>query len=937
MPRQAHGRPLISRGSSKPSKKKPATGQYYHALEIAERKIPTDVKVRQNRLGEVESDDETHRNREKFEGRSSKRRRLSRNEDIEDDTVIDGGSDGERWHEGVYDEDSDSEINSDEAFGESDQEKFQDFKFSGSSRDRNGNRNATAGPPRGEGLRDTDINLSEGLDLISDASDALSQSSDDLQEEGVDLATAWDMDEEANLEKDKSRKAKSFKGDRRSAATYGDRTIDSDIEANSEEGDQIGGASTEDDISSEFSFSDDDDQKGLSNLRTFVEGLGSKGDRRDSKQFSSLGDISATPAPQLSKTDLLKFVKDPQQRRSLKILINSDKSAPENYRGGIPGKLEPPLAKRQQDRLDRVAAYDKSKETLNRWIDTVKTNRRAEHISFPLQDPNAIARLSAKELVPTVQSRPLTSLEATIQQIMQESGMSSAAGADFEDEERAFEELQQKNMSLHEIQARRAELRKTRDLMFREEIRSRRIKKIKSKAYRRIHRKGKDKIAQEERAYLSAAGLIDSDQEREKNDRRRAEERMGARHRESKWAKAVKATGRTAWDEEARQGVQDLARRNEELRKRIEGKSVRDPDASEPSSSSESDNDSEVYSNDEFLGFDEKLDLLEEHIVPETTSKLGTMAFMQKAEAARKAANDQEIRRLRDTLRGQIDSESEEFPKSSGRFKFGVDQGKQPTNKAESADKSEFEERISVEGEEELDVPQTTGSPAPQGSAQEVRSLAPSEPLPGSRPRHGRQVHTKLSGGDAPRAKTVSQSIDVFPLHEPDDASDLEGVAEDFIPDLSNNAAIAKALFAGDDVVSREFEKEKKETAEEEDDQVIDNTMPGWGSWTGAGISKREQKRNKGRLLTIVKGIPKDKRKDAKLERVIINEKKVKNNAKYLASELPHPFESRQQYERSLRLPIGPEWTTKTTFQDATKPRVLVKQGIIQPMARPMV
>jgi len=63
----------------------------------------------------------------------------------------------------------------------------------------------------------------------------------------------------------------------------------------------------------------------------------------------------------------------------------------------------------------------------------------------------------------------------------------------------------------------------------------------------------------------------------------------------------------------------------------------------------------------------------------------------------------------------------------------------------------------------------------------------------------------------------------------------------------------------------------------------------------------------------------------------------VRKNAKYLASTLPHPFESRAQYERSLRLPVGPEWTTKETFQAATKPRVLVKQGIIRPMQRPVL
>ena len=43
------------------------------------------------------------------------------------------------------------------------------------------------------------------------------------------------------------------------------------------------------------------------------------------------------------------------------------------------------------------------------------------------------------------------------------------------------------------------------------------------------------------------------------------------------------------------------------------------------------------------------------------------------------------------------------------------------------------------------------------------------------------------------------------------------------------------------------------------------------------------------------------KRKDAKLEKVIINEKRVKKNGKYPASQLPHPFETKGQYERRFR------------------------------------
>ena len=56
-----------------------------------------------------------------------------------------------------------------------------------------------------------------------------------------------------------------------------------------------------------------------------------------------------------------------------------------------------------------------------------------------------------------------------------------------------------------------------------------------------------------------------------------------------------------------------------------------------------------------------------------------------------------------------------------------------------------------------------------------------------------------------------------------------------------------------------------------------------------------------------------------------------------MATQLPHTFETKQQYERSLRMPIGPEWSTKETVQNATKPRIMIKQGVIKPMEKPMV
>lgn len=71
------------------------------------------------------------------EGGSGRRRKRQKVDAEEGDagSLDDFGSDsdGNEWHVGVQDEDEDSEIDSDEAFGESDEERFEGFAFGGSS------------------------------------------------------------------------------------------------------------------------------------------------------------------------------------------------------------------------------------------------------------------------------------------------------------------------------------------------------------------------------------------------------------------------------------------------------------------------------------------------------------------------------------------------------------------------------------------------------------------------------------------------------------------------------------------------------------------------------------------------------------------------------------------------------------------------------------
>jgi U3 small nucleolar RNA-associated protein 14 len=585
-------------------------------------------------------------------------------------------------------------------------------------------------------------------------------------------------------------------------------------------------------------------------------------------------------------------------------------------------RLEVPLAKRQQDRLDRSAAYDKSKETLNRWTDTVAHNRRADHLIFPLPDGDIASAHSNRQLVPTNLTKPFNELEATIQSILEESGLATADGKDDEDHIREFEELEANKLSVSEVKARRDQLRMARELLFREEAKAKRIKKIKSKSYRKVHRKQREKEERQNREALEEGGYVPSEDELEAQDRRRAEERMGARHRGSKWAKAMKETGQSAWNEDARSGVSEMARRDEELRKRIEGRAVRKEFENE-SEDSTSDSDDDMSEEDESAEQKRLLRKLEKigdtPLLDESLpgAKLANMDFMRKADANRKKQNDAIVEEMRRELAGEEPPSEEEFDGDVGRRIFGPVSNAPQELKQRSKNASEFEEPAGSEDEDADAQTQksgvhnhqkrvaksTRGKSSDRSSKLKAPSVSNNQPTSNteggawskvvskstfiSEAEAKRRRHKKNEAIDVeeldlskaaviasqPKSRKASKKSITLEVDSDSDESNDENAIH--LPYAIRDQELIKRAFAGADVVG-EFEAEKKQTVEDEDEKVIDNTLPGWGSWVGDGVSKREKAKAKGRFLTKSEGIKAQNRKDAKLERVIINEKRIK-------------------------------------------------------------
>ncbi|KAF4973502.1 hypothetical protein FZEAL_9317 [Fusarium zealandicum] len=883
--RQAHGRSLMANPkASKPANKRSKARSQKNALDafgIAQENFAPRQK-RTPRARELDAEIEKKHGRDEDEDEEDEeeeepqRKKAKRPSQPGDDGADDGSdSEGNEWRlGGLREDDEDSEIESDDAFGDSDNEKFQGYSFRGSK------------PVQ----REDD-------DSEDDSQDEEGQT---LGEEAIDLATALDQFEEESEEepadKDQSESSES----------------DEDASDESEEGDDDDDDSDEDgeEISPEK----------LEALQGLIEGYGAqKDDGKDKPQAK----------PKISLSDLgLTGISDANIKKSMKLINKEEKET----RAGAAKKLAVPLVKRQQDRLDRSAAYDKTNETLDRWNDTVKQNRRAEHLVFPLPQNSATAGLDTTEIQPLTTAKPSNELESTIMSIMEQSGLSMDKPQ--KTREKEYDE-EGNELSRKEALAQK---RMERELSSREAKRAKRIKKIKSKAYHRVHRKQRERDEMATKEAMEEAGEIDSEEEREAQDRRRALERVGQRHKDSKWAKLGSKTKRAVWDDDFRAGLTEMARKDEELRRRKDGRAG----GSDESSASDSDSD----------GGDASLrrQLAELEEADDAPQKgLMSMKFMQKAEAAKKEANDALVKQIRRELDGEdAEGSDDEEMDEVGRRQYGAPGGKPFRPTAEKSTRASKKRRSAEEENDDDDVMITTDSavnPAiPNISSHDSTQAAPSAAGAWSRG----ETRRKKKGQSSANIGDLDLTSNVMVASRPSkpkskgkttkdaEASDAESDADQHLPMAIRDQEMVARAFAGEDVVG-DFEREKAAAADDDDDKVVDNTLPGWGSWVGDGVSSKEKKRHQGRFLTKVEGIKKKDRKDAKLDKVIINEKRIKKNDRYLASQLPHPFESRQQYERSLRLPVGPEWMTKETFQDSTKPRVLMKQGIIAPISKPTI
>ncbi|XP_070568067.1 U3 small nucleolar RNA-associated protein 14 homolog A-like [Ptychodera flava] len=575
-------------------------------------------------------------------------------------------------------------------------------------------------------------------------------------------------------------------------------------------------------------------------------------------------------------------------------------------------KVATPLPKVQADRIQRSIAYESTVKKISKWDHIVQANRRAEHQTFPLYEE----RLTAATTDDFIKSfKPGNSLEEEIYTVLH--------GSKFA--ERPNQELSQAEedalnaMSVEEAQERRKELQKMRALQSYYETKCRRQGKIKSKKYHRIKRKAKERSEKKQLEELERTDPEAYQQYVQKTEKLRAEERLTLKHKNTgKWAKNVSRFGK--YNPDSVKAVTEQLEKSKSLTTKIAGtfeadseEDVQDDEAEDVASikPSLSDINNPWFSGQPNVG---KKDAKDE-AGPKNEKAVGLRLPEIRAERADEDSSESEDEKGRKNLSRpkpvrkvrffdeQQSSEEEEMEEVKEEKKKDL-QPWQPVARRSSVENNKADESDSYDDEDDDD--QTRRQRRTASTQSRTNGFHKDETAT-------EEVHVDPSQFFTIEAKTLSSE-------RPDLA-----VVQDELEEEDDQRLNIQEAFADDDVVA-EFSREKLDQVEEDKPKDIDLSLPGWGEWGGAGIIPNQRKKKK---KFVIKAAPQAPRKDKFLPNVIINEDRDKKIAMHQVSELPFRYTSVQQFERSIRQPIGQTWNTESSFKKLTKPRVSTKQGVI--------
>ncbi|KAH9932099.1 Utp14-domain-containing protein [Epithele typhae] len=876
-------------------------------------------------------------------------------------------------------EDEDEDIDSDEAFEESDEDRFAGFSFAQKGKSQLKARSKAKKKDEGKSraVRFADVNLNE--DDESDEDERMQdgpgdeEEEDEEEEEGdpdefIDVLDVLDGRGEPDLGEEEQTK---------SARHRGEHAQEDEEEKDRMDGDEDGDGDDEDDEEEEddehleadgaISASGSEDEGGaLQDLETFVTGLDAGQKRKTLHDDEVLEDsgktarprkrrllperteagaenefISGTGGGKLGFDDLLAPLEGQSSnlaslKKPAKILTSTS---------GKIKTLSAPLPTRVAERLDREAAYELTKEEVDKWKTTMQRITDAEHLSFPLQaEPKS--RTSNLELA--AKFKPSNELESAVDKLLKSAKLR-------EDEIAQTEALKMNHLSVEEVSARRAELTKMRDLMFRAEAKAKRLAKIKSKTYRRIRKKEKARLADK----LHELGGEDDEDDEERRVQReveRARERATLRHKNTgkgedgsdERARTMRTTtmkemGRVlsrikakAFDELAALDTDDAeapsARRARDLRYENPRNKAR------PIQSPLNGGGRVVYRPGVLTGGVRPVGSL----ASDTSSvTLKSTDLLLETRASRSPPDSPDSPRPRPV---PTSGEPQENPWLVGassaatagqtRHEVAVSKGSAVADKSKSKlrkrvqKRAEEREKAQADAEVDIETSATMSLAGPASSSASVQRGRGKGTAPAARAPAGDESDSDANS--EVEAQERSAALKAKGKGKVKAKGDAKGVKAFEQRDL---VALA---FAGDNVVQDFADAKRREVAADAPKEV-DTTLPGWVSLSVLALGRHWHKESgaaatpgedpTGRRAGRARGPRQGARHHL--------ERRDKKAARYLVKDLPHPYTSAAQFARSMEVPLGAEWNTRVGFQRATLPRVVTKMGtLIAPLEK---
>ncbi|RDY08806.1 hypothetical protein CR513_06926, partial [Mucuna pruriens] len=629
-----------------------------------------------------------------------------------------------------------------------------------------------------------------------------------------------------------------------------------------------------------------------------------------------------------------------------------------------------PLSKAVQVTVERKAAYEIAKKDVTKWQHIIQRNREAPTIFF---DENVDLGFSTVGAIAS-EFEPRTEFERKIAALVNDNKVMEAHKKD------GSRLLEMNEVSIEDEKDRQNRIAKMRSLLFRHEMKAKHIKKIKSRTFHRLLKK--DKLKAE-------ASKIQMDPEAAKEyamkqERQRAEERMTLKHKnQNRWAKRILQRGLNSQDEGTRAAIAEQLQRHAELTRKMH--SMKGSSSSSEDTSDEDEDDENSAGSDQDRAYkllgkakEKTMKVLEaEDEVP--TSGLLSLPFMRRGLEKRKEAVVEEanlaFQEYEDSLKKLENSGGSEDPKAastSGRRVFGTAKAQisNTSNKVKSDNfcgGSDSEDdlgtgnsgNIGNEGSDFLHKDVNNDSVIIQEDTDDTHQESVFKNIdeiiknPGPKTTYEVSIFVsdtwkkaKNQNEDTTIKKSpkltgpVRQDIkDTEKEFGEESDTDSEGQTVDGILtsvskvpyELPSQEELIRQAFVGDDVED-DFEKNKLEILNEENPEPEKPLLlPGWGQWTHvqqkkglpSWMLKKHEDAQKKRAEAL------KKRKDAQLKNVIISEKIHKKAEKLHTKSLPYPFTSKEVFEQSMRVPIGPEFNPATAIGSLNRPEVVKKPGVI--------